>query len=75
MERRGWRRLKYNGNKKHASMARDHKESRKTVLEDRVHNRLYHLGRRRISNIQHVLALLGHHQISVITKIFSENYM
>jgi len=56
-------------------MARDHKESRKTVLEDRVHNRLYHLGRRRISNIQHVLALLGHHQISVITKIFSENYM
>lgn len=56
-------------------MARDHKESRKTVLEDKVHIRLYRLGRRRISNIQHVLALLPLHQVSVIIKIFSENYI
>jgi len=56
-------------------MARDHKESRNTVLEDKVHIRLYSLGRRRILNIQHVSALLRHHQVSVIIKIFSENYM
>jgi hypothetical protein len=57
------------------AVARDHKESRKNVLEVKVHIGLYYLRRRRISYIRHVLALLRHHQISVIVKVFSENYM
>jgi hypothetical protein len=57
------------------AVARDHKESRKNVLEVKVYIGLYHLGRRRISNIRHVSALLRHYQVSVILKIFSENYM